>query len=84
MFSEESENYINSNEEKENENKENLNKETDCLVILWDIVLTIFDNIIIVKANKYEEIHFHLILFPVADKDAIVEEFLNLAAIYRK
>lgn len=34
--------------------------------------------------HKYEEIHFHLILFPVADKDAIVEEFLNLAAIYRK
>ena len=58
MLSEESENYINSNEEKENENKENLNKETDSLAILWDIVLTIFDNIIIVKANKYEEVHF--------------------------
>ena len=34
--------------------------------------------------HKYEEIHFHLILFPVADKDAIVEEFLKLATIYRK
>ena len=49
---------INSNEEKENENKENLNKETDSLTILWDIILTIFDNVIIIKANKYEEIHF--------------------------
>lgn len=34
--------------------------------------------------HKYEEVHFHLILFPVPDKDAIVDEFLNLAAIYRK
>ena len=34
--------------------------------------------------HKYEEIHFHLILFPVADKDAIVEEFLKLATFYRK
>ena len=49
---------INSNEDKENENKENVNKETDSLSILWDIILTIFDNVIIIRANKYEEIHF--------------------------
>lgn len=34
--------------------------------------------------HKYEAIHFHLILFPVPDKDAIVNEFLDLAAVYRK
>lgn len=34
--------------------------------------------------DLYEAIHFHLILFPVPDKDAIVNEFLDLAAIYRK
>lgn len=34
--------------------------------------------------HQYELIHFHLILFPVPDKDAIVNDFLNLAAIYRK
>lgn len=34
--------------------------------------------------DLYETIHFHLILFPVPDKDAIVNEFLDLAAIYRK
>ena len=60
MFSEENdeEEEINSNEEKENENKENQNKETDSMAILWDVVLTIFDNIIIIKANKFEEVHF--------------------------
>ena len=54
----EEEEEINSNEEKENVEKENQNKETDSMAILWDVVLTIFDNVIIVKANKYEEIHF--------------------------
>lgn len=34
--------------------------------------------------HKYEEVHFHLILFPVPDKDTIVNEFLNLAKIYRQ
>ena len=55
---EEEEEEINSNEEKENENKENHYKETDSMAILWDVALTIFDNIIIIKANKYEELHF--------------------------
>lgn len=32
----------------------------------------------------YESIHFHLILFPVPDKDEIVNEFLEVAAIYRR
>ena len=49
---------LNSNEEKENVEKENQNKETDSMAILWDVILTIFDNVIIVKANNYEEIHF--------------------------
>ena len=34
--------------------------------------------------DLYELVHFHLILFPVPDKDAIVNEFLDLAAVYRK
>ena len=34
--------------------------------------------------DLYEAVHFHLILFPVPDKDAIVNGFLELAAIYRK
>ena len=50
------------NEENSNENEEKEktkeNKETDSLCISWDIILTLFDNIIIVKANKYDELHF--------------------------
>lgn len=34
--------------------------------------------------DLYEAVHFHLMLFPVPDKDAIVNDFFNLAAIYRK
>lgn len=34
--------------------------------------------------DLYEAVRFHLILFPVPDKDAIVNGFLELAAIYRK
>ena len=34
--------------------------------------------------HQYEVIHFHLILFPVPDKEVIVNEFLDLAAVYRK
>ena len=33
---------------------------------------------------KYEEISFHLILFPVPDKDEIVRLFIADAAIYRR
>ena len=38
--------------------KEKDNKETDTLLIQWDIILTLFDNIIIIKANRYDELHF--------------------------
>ena len=38
--------------------KEKEQKETDSLSISWDIILTLFDNVIIVKANKYDELHF--------------------------
>lgn len=34
--------------------------------------------------DLYEAIHFHLILFPVPDKDTIVTEFLDAATTYRK
>ena len=43
-------------EEEAKEEKEN--KELDSLIISWDIILTLFDNIIIVKSNKYDELHF--------------------------
>ena len=54
-------NEENSNEEDINgtkDQKEKENKETDSLSIPWDIILTLFDNIIIVKAIKYDELHF--------------------------
>ena len=51
-------NEENSNDDSEKNDKEKENKETDSLSILWDIILTLFDNIIIVKANKYDELHF--------------------------
>ena len=51
-------NEENSNDDSEKDGKEKENKETDSLAILWDIILTLFDNIIIVKANKYDELHF--------------------------
>lgn len=34
--------------------------------------------------HMYESIQFHLILFPVPDKEAIVDDFLNVATVYRK
>lgn len=34
--------------------------------------------------HMYESIQFHLILFPVPDKDAIVDDFLSVATIFRK
>lgn len=34
--------------------------------------------------HLYESIQFHLILFPVPDKEAIVDDFLNVATVYRK
>lgn len=51
-------NEENSEDESEKDEKEKENKETDSLAVLWDIILTLFDNIIIVKANKYDELHF--------------------------
>ena len=34
------------------------NKENDSLVLTWDILLVIFDNIIIIKSQNYKELHF--------------------------
>ena len=36
----------------------NSNKESDTITLSWDIALTIFDNIIIIQNNNYEELHF--------------------------
>ena len=47
-----------SEDEEIKEEKDKDNKELDSLIISWDIILTIFDNVIIVKANKYDELHF--------------------------
>ena len=55
LFNEENSNE-DSNDTKDQKEKEN--KETDSLSISWDIILTLFDNVIIVKANKYDELHF--------------------------
>lgn len=36
----------------------NLQRETETLTFSWDILFTIFDNVIIIKANNYSEMHF--------------------------
>ena len=36
----------------------NLQRETETLTFSWDILFTIFDNVIIIKANNYSETHF--------------------------
>ena len=36
----------------------NLQREIDTLTFSWDILFTIFDNAIIIKANNYSEMHF--------------------------
>ena len=36
----------------------NLPRETETLTIHWDILFTIFDNVIIIKCNNYNELHF--------------------------
>ena len=41
-------------------------------------------NIIGEKIFKYSEIYFHLILFPVPNKDKIVNEFIEEAGFYQK
>ena len=51
LFNEENSNEEDVNESKEQKEKEN--KETDSLCISWDIILTLFDNIIIVKAKAH-------------------------------
>ena len=50
--------FNNTEENSINSEKEKNPKEIDTLFIEWDIMLTLFDNIIIVKANKYDELHF--------------------------
>ena len=56
LFNEDNSNEEEMNDTKDQKDKEN--KETDSLSIPWDIILTLFDNIIIVKAIKYDELHF--------------------------
>ena len=36
----------------------NLSKETDTLTFSWDVLFTLFDNVILIKANNTNEIHF--------------------------
>ena len=36
----------------------NLSRETETLTLTWDILFTLFDNVIIIKANNYNELHF--------------------------
>lgn len=33
--------------------------------------------------HLYEKIHFHIILFPIADKDRVVDRFIKIAKVYR-
>ena len=36
----------------------NITKETETLTLTWDILFTIFDNVILIKSNNYDELHF--------------------------
>ena len=36
----------------------NLTKETETLTLTWDILFTIFDNVILIKSDNYNELHF--------------------------
>ena len=56
LFNEENSSEDDKDQTKDQKDKDN--KEIDSLSIQWDIILTLFDNIIIVKANKYDELHF--------------------------
>ena len=33
--------------------------------------------------HLYDEIKFHIVLFPIADKKAIVDKFIQIAQVYR-
>ena len=37
---------------------QNTSKETETLTLPWDILFTLFDNVILIKANDYDELHF--------------------------
>ena len=37
---------------------QNLTREADTLTFTWDILLTLFDNVILIKSNNYDELHF--------------------------
>ena len=41
-----------------NNKNHNLPRETETLTINWDILFTIFDNVILIKGNNYNELHF--------------------------
>ena len=52
-------NSFNNNQIENNGNKiSNLSRETETLTLTWDILFTLFDNVIIIKANNYNELHF--------------------------
>ena len=36
----------------------NSSRETETLTLTWDMLLTLFDNVIIIKSNNYQELHF--------------------------
>ena len=36
----------------------NSSRETETLTLTWDILFTLFDNVILIKSNNYEELHF--------------------------
>ena len=49
----------NNNQNESGGNKDiNLSKETDTLTFSWDMLFTLFDNVILIKANNTSELHF--------------------------
>ena len=52
-------NYIqNDNNVMNNVKNHNLPRETETLTLPWDMLFTLFDNVIIIKGNNYNELHF--------------------------
>ena len=52
-------NSFNNNQNESNINKAmNVSRETDTLTFSWDMLFTLFDNVILIKANNSNELHF--------------------------
>lgn len=53
-------NYLQNDNSGNNINGKNHNlfRETETLTLPWDMMLTLFDNVIIIKGNNYNELHF--------------------------